>query len=350
MSTERRIPFALLRPNAKPAPTPVSASVRVPISRPRRPTPAAHHHHAANAGAYPYPQHYPQKRYATMLPRGSSSSSSSLDSFAPSLAPRRRKLSAAEDVAARVRARWAALEALERPSTSPEKEKEKEQELEQEKEKENVVPAPEPMQVDELEKPLPPAPAPFPPPTRVPVPDFDPALMVLDIRSDAGGDAPATDSTLRTSPTSVTFVEGEPDTDEDSTPLPPATLRAPQVHRRPSVNDELEEAREEATLAMLHTTRTDGQLRCPRRGCGALLGGVSALTFHLHIHAVGVRAGGAPFSCARCGGAFESAREIARHACARRRARERLRCVVRAWTCRPPTGAVAATSNRNYYY
>jgi hypothetical protein len=120
---------------------------------------------------------------------------------------------------------------------------------------------------------------------------------------------------------------------------------------------------------MLKTTRTDGLLRCPRRGCNELLCGVRALTFHLHIHAVGAGA----YACVRCGGAFESARELTRHACARRRARgtslffsfspltfrvfrarltielpyffpcpfrpfffqlvERLRSVVRGWTC-----------------
>ncbi|KAN0113455.1 hypothetical protein V8E52_007736 [Russula decolorans] len=80
---------------------------------------------------------------------------------------------------------------------------------------------------------------------------------------------------------------------------------------------------------MLQTSRTDGLLRCPRRGCNELLYGVRALTFHLHIHAVGAGA----YACVRCGGAFESARELTRHACARRRARERLRSVVRAWTC-----------------
>jgi hypothetical protein len=68
---------------------------------------------------------------------------------------------------------------------------------------------------------------------------------------------------------------------------------------------------------MLHTSRTDGLIRCPRRGCDSLLGGVRALTFHLHIHAVGAGA----YACLRCGGAFETARELTRHACARRRAK-----------------------------
>jgi hypothetical protein len=70
---------------------------------------------------------------------------------------------------------------------------------------------------------------------------------------------------------------------------------------------------------MLQTSRTDGLLRCPRWGCNELLSGVRALTFHLHIHAVS--AGAAAYTCVRCGGAFESARDLTRHACARRRAR-----------------------------
>jgi len=114
---------------------------------------------------------------------------------------------------------------------------------------------------------------------------------------------------------------------------------------------------------MLQSPRTDGLLRCPRGGCDELLGSVRALTFHLHIHAVGAAA----YCCVRCGGAFEAARELTRHNCARRRARgasfslflrsllapcslppadlffsllppflcpiDRLRNVVRAWTC-----------------
>ena len=108
-------------------------------------------------------------------------------------------------------------------------------------------------------------------------------------------------------------------------------------------------------MTMLRSPRTDGLLCCPRRGCDELLAGVRALTFHLHIHAVGAGA----YACLRCGGAFESARDLARHACARRRARgalpfpcsvllfppadnrgppERLRRAVRAWTCISSTG------------
>lgn len=75
--------------------------------------------------------------------------------------------------------------------------------------------------------------------------------------------------------------------------------------------------KEEATLTMLRSPRTDGLLRCPRRACGELLGGVRALTFHLHIHAVGAGS----YACVRCGGGFESARELAGHSCAKRRAR-----------------------------
>jgi hypothetical protein len=70
--------------------------------------------------AYSYQYQYQQnvqKRYATMLPGSSRSSvTSSAESLYSTLnsVPRLRKLSAAEDVAARVRARWAALEALEK--------------------------------------------------------------------------------------------------------------------------------------------------------------------------------------------------------------------------------------------
>jgi hypothetical protein len=83
-------------------------------------------------------------------------------------------------------------------------------------------------------------------------------------------------------------------------------------------------------MTMLRSPRTDGLLCCPRRGCDELLAGVRALTFHLHIHAVGAGA----YACLRCGGAFESARDLARHACARRRARGAL--FFRVQSCRFP--------------
>ena len=105
----------------------------------------------------------------------------------------------------------------------------------------------------------------------------------------------------------------------------------PQVRRWPSITDKLEEAvrtvsipgfmslmycmhrqREEVMLAMLHTMCTDGLLRCPWRGCDALLGSARALTFHLQIHDVGAGA----YTCVRCGSAFKSARELMQHACA----------------------------------
>ncbi|KAI0283506.1 hypothetical protein BC826DRAFT_1059956 [Russula brevipes] len=310
--------------------------------------------------------------------------------------PRRRKLSAAEDVAARVRARWAALEALERASTSasgaappadrisatapsgrtraranshhvPERQQQQysaEQPPpppgpESEREKENAMPVP--MQVDGgHEKPLPPRPAALAlphinpaarEPARTPAttpahPPVAATMMMMaptaaDARSDdkngsagAGESTPASEATLRTTPTSLTCFEMT----ESQAPVlqrrPTRALTPPQVRRRPSITDELEEAKEEATLAMLRSKRTDGLLRCPRGGCDELLGGVRALTFHLHIHSVGAGA----YVCMRCGGAFESAREFTRHSCARHRARERLRSLVRAWTCLSPTG------------
>ncbi|KAI9442045.1 hypothetical protein BJY52DRAFT_463045 [Lactarius psammicola] len=381
MSIDRRRPFALLQPNdSKPAdaaPTTATATARLTISRPRRQMPAYHYQH------HQHPQH-PQKRYATMIPGSSrssaTSSAESLYSNAGSV-PRRRKLSAAEDVAARVRARWAALEALERagasshsasPGTSTsvrnaDAQRRREHDPSSgEADKENVVP----MQVDSYEKPLPPRPpalalhigsaeaplGPAPPAsgstsahtavatttgtTMVVMMDVDapppasaPAAVTTTTTTTAAGTPITGDSTVRTTPTSLTFVD---ETDCASPALqrrPTRAVTPPQVRRRASITDELEEAREEATLTMLRSPRTDGLLRCPRRGCGELLGGVRALTFHLHIHAVSAGA----YACVRCGGAFESALELARHACARRRARERLRRVVRAWTCLSPT-------------
>jgi hypothetical protein len=311
-------------------------------------------------------------------------------------------------VAARVRARWAALEALERASASafssaqpaeaisglataaavirtgarmdprvpgqqlrysvlapPDRESEKENE----KEKENAALSMQ-MQVDghaSGEKPLPPRPAalglrinPGSEPARAPASAATTSAVPMSVDGDAtprnDEGVPTSDSTLRTTPTSLTCFEKE-----SLRPVlqrrPTRALTPPQVRRRPSITDELEEAvrspsplfffpsvpvfnkkltlcvthdllsfetstrsqREEATLAMLQTERTDGLLRCPRWGCNELLSGVRALTFHLHIHAVS--AGAAAYTCVRCGGAFESARDVTRHACARRRAR-----------------------------
>jgi hypothetical protein len=259
-----------------------------------------------------------------------SSATSSAESLYSTVSsgPRLRKLSAAEDVAARVRARWAALEALEKanqgqqaadkPTTtsnatggtsvsifgrrwrsSPEREREAEpvkgREPESEKDKENAVP----MQVDGYEKPLPLPPRPAAPAlgitSPVPMPVFvrattmratetettAPTLMVVDVCSDSkdgdkdknsgdddpgpapppphsdagpleeevgsgpgaegGADVPARDSTLRTTPTSLTFVESE-----SLRPIlqrrPARAVTPPQVRRRPSITDELEEA------------------------------------------------------------------------------------------------------------
>jgi hypothetical protein len=388
MSLDRRKPFARLQPNdTKPseaAPTPATATARLTISRPRRQMPTHHYQHQQ------YLQN-PQKRYATMIPGSSrssaTSSAESLYSTAGSV-PRRRKLSAAEDVAARVRARWAALEALERagasrtggastshshfhsgPSTPATQRRRSPypHTPSSDAEKENAVPMM--MQVDTYEKPLPPRPpalalhisAPIPAPavgsgsmdghTVAAGTTAGTTVVMMDTREDdmgpmsaptavpvAGAGLGPGESTVRTTPTSLTFVE----TDSSSPALqrrPTRAVTPPQVRRRASITDELEEAvstlsahmcfvqltltlilrpqREEATLTMLRSPRTDGLLRCPRRGCGELLGGVRALTFHLHIHAVGAGS----YACVRCGGGFESARELAGHACARRRAR-----------------------------
>ena len=423
MSLERRKPFALLHPNAKPTDSiviaPNSAPPQLPISRPRRQMPAAYHHQ-------PHQLHNPHKRYATVLPGSSrssaTSSAESIHSTGSLMLPRRRKVSAAEDMAARVRARWAALEALERTGGAPtpianpadafaatntntatattntttirgearsridpqaaaatdwrpQRQWDRRgsvslMEMGKDREKENEISMSTSMQVDGQEKPLPPRPAPlalalhkFPEqaplsaPARMPTaPSMAMAMttgpMMVDAREGEKDGAtpgagaregeilPASESTLRTTPTSLTCFETTESQRQVLQRRPTRALTPPQVRRRPSITDELEEAvstvsipdfhthmlikwivcnwqREEATLAMLHTSRTDGLLRCPRRGCDSLLGGVRALTFHLHIHAVGAGA----YACVRCGGAFESARELTRHACARRRAR-----------------------------
>ena len=298
MSLDRRKPFARLQPNeSKPSealPTPATATARLTISRPRRQMPAYHYQHQQQ-----YPQ---QKRYATMIPGSSrSSATSSAESLYSTTAtgsslPRRRKLSAAEDVAARVRARWAALEALERAGASssrsggapasastsylhstsaPSQRRRSPSANDAEKENAALLPIPIPMQVDAAyEKPLPPHPpalAPLHISAPVPVPATAAAYSasadghtvvatMMDTRLDdcAPMSAPTTaamagpgpvpgpgESTVRTTPTSLTFVE----TDSASPGSGPALQRRPtravtppQVRRRASITDELEEA------------------------------------------------------------------------------------------------------------
>lgn len=230
------------------------------------------------------------------------------------MAPRRRKLSAAEDVAARVRARWAALEALERTSGGPapianpadpatathtngattaatttttvrngarirrysrDQEHGLSMDMGKGREKENDESIS--MQVDGYEKPLPPRPAPlmfalhkFPEQGPLSAPARMPAAnsammamamatsspMMVDSREesgstphnndDAGAGAregeplPTSDSTLRTTPTSLTCFE----TTESQVlqRRPTRAVTPPQVRRRPSITDELEEA------------------------------------------------------------------------------------------------------------
>lgn len=320
MSVERRKPLALLHSNAKPTDASY-ATTSLTISRPRRQMPAYHYQYQHQQGS--------QKRFATMLPGSSrSSATSSAESLYSSVSsmPRLRKLSAAEDVAARVRARWAALEALEKARESQpadntitatttghtdagagaeapifgrrwrrlpararegETEPEPEPEPEKEREKENAVP----MQVDGYEKPLPlpprppalalrimgPEPASPPPRTAPATATTAPTLMVVDVcddededddkdkdgggptpHSDAGAEAdagagagpgavpgvgvPASDSTLRTTPTSLTFVETQSLRPILQRRRPTRAVTPPQVRRRPSVTDELEEA------------------------------------------------------------------------------------------------------------
>ena len=309
MSLDRRKPFARLQPNeSKPSealPTPATATARLTISRPRRQMPAYHYQHQQQ-----YPQ---QKRYATMIPGSSrSSATSSAESLYSTTAtgsslPRRRKLSAAEDVAARVRARWAALEALERAgasssssssrpggapapapasastsylhSTSAPSQRRRSPSA-NDAEKENaalLMPMPIPMQVDAAyEKPLPPHPpalAPLHISAPVPVPATAAAYSasadghtvvatMMDTRLDdcaptaaVAGTGPG-ESTVRTTPTSLTFVE----TDSASPGSGPALQRRPtravtppQVRRRASITDELEEAVSSFARAHIHT-------------------------------------------------------------------------------------------------
>jgi len=315
MSLERRKPFALLYPNARPfdaAPTTttttstaLAVAAHPTISRPRRQMPAYHYHYQL--------QQNPHKRYATVLAGSSrSSATSSAESLysTTSSMPRRRKLSAAEDVAARVRARWAALEALERTNSAPQQSPPAEAisasasatatirpgarmdprlserplhhhsalappyselDKEREREKENAASSTATtMQVDGYEKPLPPRPAalalhinPGPGPALALAPASAgttvaaAVLMAVD-DNNAGGDAkphhddggageslPTSDLTLRTTPTSLTCYETEsivrPAVLQRRRPTTRA-LTPPQVRRRPSITDELEEA------------------------------------------------------------------------------------------------------------
>jgi hypothetical protein len=322
MSLERRKPFALLHPNAKPTDSiiiaPNSAPPQLPISRPRRQMPAAYHHQ-------PHQLHNPHKRYATVLPGSSrssaTSSAESLHSTGSLMLPRRRKVSAAEDMAARVRARWAALEALERTGGAPapianpadafiatntntataatntttirggarsridpqaaaadwrpQRQWDRRgsvslMEMSKDREKENEISPSTSMQVDE--KPLPPRPAPlafalhkFPEqaplsaPARMPTaPSMAMAMtmgpMMVDARegekdgvtpgagAGEGEILPASESTLRTTPTSLTCFETTESQRQVLQRRPTRALTPPQVRRRPSITDELEEA------------------------------------------------------------------------------------------------------------
>ena len=334
MSLERRKPFAPLHPNAKPTDpvlTPHSAPPHPAISRPRRQMQQYYHHQ-------PHQQYNPHKRYATVLPGSSrssaTSSAESVYSTANSIPTRRRKLSAAEDVAARVRARWAALEALERTSSAPgpianpadtisatnntntaaattttnatsntairsgartridshanpewrqynwaglearEREHALLLEVGKEREKENERSMSMAMQVDGHEKPLPPRPAPLAlalhlnpgqGPLSAPAhmrtaPTMAMAMTPMaidrheedkngstpreddDAGAGAGAGGETSDSTLRTTPTSLTCYETTESQRQVLQRRPTRALTPPQVRRRPSITDELEEA------------------------------------------------------------------------------------------------------------
>jgi hypothetical protein len=292
MSLDRRKPFAPLHPNAN-----------------ARPTDSA------------------------LAPRSSATSSAeSLYSTASSMPQRRRKLSAAEDVAARVRARWAALEALERASGAPAQISnpadtmitatnttntaaaapnststpairsgariridsnahdnpewrqrqwaEIDKDREKEKENDRSMSMSMAMQVDGHEKPLPPRPAPLAlalrlnpshgplsAPARFPAAPTMPTAMAItpmmvDTREEnqngttprgdddtgalasAGAGGEPSESTLRMTPTSLTCYETTESQRQglQRRPTRPRALTPPQVRRRPSITDELEEA------------------------------------------------------------------------------------------------------------
>lgn len=337
MSLERRKPFAPLHPNAKPTDTvlaPHSAPPHPSISRPRRQMQQQQHHYHSHHSHHSHQQHNPHKRYATVLPGSSrssaTSSAESIYSTANSIPSRRRKLSAAEDVAARVRARWAALEALERtrgapgPISNPAdtigatndtntaaattnatsntasrsgariridshatpewrqdtwvglEPRERDHVLSLEREKENERSMSMAMQVDEHEKPLPPRPAPLAlalhlnpgqgplsAPAHMPTaPTMSMATTPMavdtheenktgstpreeeDAKAGAGAGGESSDSTLRMTPTSQTCYETTESQRQalQRRPTRALTLTPPQVRRRPSITDELEEA------------------------------------------------------------------------------------------------------------
>lgn len=330
MSLERRKPFAVLHSNARPTDSvlaPHSAPPHPAISRPRRHMQQYHHYQS-------HQQHNPHKRYATLLPGSSrssaTSSAESVYSTTNSIPTRRRKLSAAEDVAARVRARWAALEALERTSSAPgpianpadsisatnnsntatattsntairsgariqvdshvtpewqqrnwagleprERDHAMLLDMGREREKENERSMSMSMQVDEHEKPLPPRPTPLalalhlnPGQGPLSAPAHLPMMapMAVDTHEEykngstpredddtgvgAGASGGTSDSTLRTTPTSLTCYETTESQRQGQVlqRRPTRALTPPQVRRRPSITDELEEAVRTAPL------------------------------------------------------------------------------------------------------
>ena len=242
--------------------------------------------------------------------------------------PRRRKVSAAEDMAARVRARWAALEALERtggapapianpadaftatntntataatnPTTvrggarsridpqaaatdwRPRRGSVSLMEMGKDREKENEMSVSVSMQVDGNEKPLPPRPAPlalalhkFPDqaplsaPARMPTaPSMAMTMTMGPMMVDAhegekdgatpgagageGEILPASESTLRTTPTSLTCFETTESQRQVLQRRPTRALTPPQVRRRPSITDELEEAVRTVSILRFH--------------------------------------------------------------------------------------------------
>ncbi|EIM91563.1 uncharacterized protein STEHIDRAFT_165828 [Stereum hirsutum FP-91666 SS1] len=94
---------------------------------------------------------------------------------------------------------------------------------------------------------------------------------------------------------------------------------SPKARRRQSRVDGLERVMEEATLAMIRSTRPDGRIECPRHDCTDLLKSVKAVALHLHIHDIHDRLSPKEFPCNACGGTYESPRELRMHDCGRHR-------------------------------
>ncbi|KAI0312099.1 hypothetical protein OF83DRAFT_1087232 [Amylostereum chailletii] len=323
--------------------------INLSIARPRPLTPSSKRSTppspTPSASTRPIPPRA-RKRYATLIhpgriadlgrsrfpPEEPESASTSPYVCDPSN-PRKRKLSAAQDVVVRTRARCAALNTLAgsasdaRPSpagrSAPNVFK---RNRVNEKEKENGCAG------GPREKPLPPQPA------KLAIPDgSSPTLL-----------------TAQLSPNSITFVDTplnthsstrragqQPLTDELDTVVRPSAAPEPV----PATHDLRGPAptppqREEAAQMMILNPRVDGRIACQRPGCNDVLKDVRKLAYHLRIHDIHDRVSPPGFTCSACAGCYESRRELNMHDCERHRAasvrpikRRILRIVKTGWNC-----------------